>query len=791
MNEKVLSTLEYTTVIKQLEEFAGSVPGKELCRNLLPMTKLSDIEEAQTNTQDALNRLFKKGSISFGSTKDLRFAFKSLEIGSSLLASELLQAANFLTNVARVKSWGAKEKEEEPSDSLTDYFSLLEPLTHVAGEIHRCILSEEGEMADDASPALKSIRRNLQLTSERIHNELGKMVNGSLRTYLQDAVVTMRNDRYCIPVKSEYRGQVSGMIHDQSSSGATVFIEPQQIVELNNKIRELELDEQKEIAIILANLSAQLGEHVIGLKTDQELMTKLDFIFAKASLAMSQNAIRPKFNDRHYINIRKGRHPLLDKKKVVPIDVPLGKDYDLLVITGPNTGGKTVTLKTVGLFTLMGQAGLHIPAGDLSELSVFDEVYADIGDEQSIEQSLSTFSSHMKSIVHILGNADENSLCLFDELGAGTDPTEGAALAIAILSFLHDRGIRTMATTHYSELKIYALSTPFVENGCCEFNVETLSPTYKLLIGIPGKSNAFAISSKLGLSSEIINMAKAQIDEGSEHFEDVIANLENTRASIEKDREYISEQKALVEKERAALKEKTDKINATRERIIREANEEARDILAEAKDFADESIRELQKAGAGISMKDLEARREKLRNRVSDKNQKLSDRQKKEASVGINPKDLHIGDMVKIVSLGLKGTVSTLPDAKGNLYVQCGIIRSQTNIKDLVAVQEETITAPGIKQGASGSLKMSKSLSISYECNLIGKTVDEALAILDKYLDDAYLSHIPSVRIVHGKGTGTLRNAVTNFLKKCKYVKSYRAGEHGEGDAGVTIVEFK
>lgn len=791
MNEKVLSTLEYTTVIKQLEEFAGSVPGKELCRNLLPMTKLSDIEEAQTNTQDALNRLFKKGSISFGSTKDLRFAFKSLEIGSSLLASELLQAANFLTNVARVKSWGAKEKEEEPSDSLTDYFSLLEPLTHVAGEIHRCILSEEGEMADDASPALKSIRRNLQLTSERIHNELGKMVNGSLRTYLQDAVVTMRNDRYCIPVKSEYRGQVNGMIHDQSSSGATVFIEPQQIVELNNKIRELELDEQKEIAIILANLSAQLGEHVIGLKTDQELMTKLDFIFAKASLAMSQNAIRPKFNDRHYINIRKGRHPLLDKKKVVPIDVPLGKDYDLLVITGPNTGGKTVTLKTVGLFTLMGQAGLHIPAGDLSELSVFDEVYADIGDEQSIEQSLSTFSSHMKSIVHILGNADENSLCLFDELGAGTDPTEGAALAIAILSFLHDRGIRTMATTHYSELKIYALSTPFVENGCCEFNVETLSPTYKLLIGIPGKSNAFAISSKLGLSSEIINMAKAQIDEGSEHFEDVIANLENTRASIEKDREYISEQKALVEKERAALKEKTDKINATRERIIREANEEARDILAEAKDFADESIRELQKAGAGISMKDLEARREKLRNRVSDKNQKLSDRQQKEASAGINPKDLHIGDMVKIVSLGLKGTVSTLPDAKGNLYVQCGIIRSQANIKDLVAVQEETITAPGIKQGASGSLKMSKSLSISYECNLIGKTVDEALAILDKYLDDAYLSHIPSVRIVHGKGTGTLRNAVTNFLKKCKYVKSYRAGEHGEGDAGVTIVEFK
>lgn len=792
MNEKVLSTLEYTTVIKRLTEHANSEPGKELCRNLLPMTKLSDIEEAQKNTADAVQRIFKKGSINFGSNKDLRFAFKSLEIGSSLTALELLHAANFLSNVARVKSYGSKERDEEPSDSLTDFFELLEPLTHTADEIHRCILSEEGEIADDASPTLKSIRKNLQLTSDRIHNELNKMVNGSLRTYLQDAVVTMRNDRYCIPVKSEYKGQVSGMVHDQSSSGATVFIEPQQIVELNNKIRELELDEQKEIAVILANLSAELGNHVVGLKTDQELMTKLDFIFAKASLAVEQNAIRPKFNDEHYINIRKGRHPLLDKKKVVPIDVPLGKDYDLLVITGPNTGGKTVTLKTVGLFTLMGQAGLHIPAGDQSELSVFTEVYADIGDEQSIEQSLSTFSSHMKSIVHILDKADENSLCLFDELGAGTDPTEGAALAISILNFLHDRGIRSMATTHYSELKIYALQTNFVENACCEFDVETLSPTYRLLIGIPGKSNAFAISSKLGLSKEIIDAAKAQIDDGAEHFEDVISSLEASRVTIEKDKAYIAEQKVLIDKERATLKEKTDRLNESRDRILREANAEARDILQEAKDFADETIREIQKSGTVLSMKDLEAKREKLRGKVSEKNSSLSLKEKKEVSKGVNPKDLHIGDMVKIVSMGLKGTVSTLPDAKGNLYVQCGIIRSQTNISDLQMVQEETISAPGLKHSSgSGNIKMAKSMSISYECNIIGKTVDEALAILDKYLDDAYLSHIPSVRIVHGKGTGTLRNAVTNFLKKCKYVKSYRAGEHGEGDAGVTIVEFK
>lgn len=795
MNEKVLSTLEYNTIISKLEEKADSAPGKEMCRNLKPMTRLSDIEEAQKNTFDALQRLFKKGSTNFGSNKDLRFALKSLEIGSTLTASELLSFAKFLSNVARVKSWGVRERDDEAIDSLDDYFNLLEPVTRTANEISRCILSEEGEIADDASPALRSIRKAIQQTSEKIHSELQKMVNGSLRTYLQDAVITMRNDRYCIPVKSEYKGQVPGMVHDQSSTGATMFIEPQQVVTLNNKIRELELDEQKEIAIILANLSAELAEHSVSLKTNQELMTKLDFIFAKASLAMEQNATRPIFNTDHIIDIRKGRHPLLDKKKVVPINVPLGKDYDLLVITGPNTGGKTVTLKTVGLFTLMGQAGLHIPAADQSKLSIFTEVFADIGDEQSIEQSLSTFSSHMKSIVNILDKADENSLCLFDELGAGTDPTEGAALAIAILNFLHDRGIRSMATTHYSELKIYALSTPFVENGCCEFDVETLSPTYRLLIGIPGKSNAFAISTKLGLSSEIIDAAKATIDDSSEKFEDVIANLETTRVSLERDKAYITAQKEAIEKERASLKEKTDKLNDSRDRILREANEEARAILQEAKDFADESISAINKAGAGISMKDLEARREKLRGKVNEKNQNLSVKKASSPEKGVNPKDLHIGDMVKIVSMGLKGTVSSLPDSKGNLYVQCGIIRSQSNIKDLQLVQEETITGPNISKirasSGSGAIKMAKSMSVSYECNLIGKNVDDALAILDKYLDDAYLSHIPSVRIVHGKGTGTLRNAVTNYLKKCRYVKSYRAGEHGEGDAGVTIVEFK
>lgn len=793
MNEKVLNTLEYTNVISLLEEKAGSAPGKKLCRELKPMTDIRLIEEAQQETSDALTRLIKKGSISFGSVKDFGFSLKSLEIGSSLTAAELLSFARFLSNVNRVKSWGKRDEGDETTDSLDDYFNLLEPLTRTAEEINKCILDEDGHMADDASPTLKSIRKSLQQTNEKIHAELNRLVNGSLSSYLQDHVVTMRNDRYCVPVKAEHRSQVSGMIHDQSSTGATIFVEPQAVVELNNKIRQLELDEEKEIAVILANLSAQLSEHTVELKTDADFMIKLDFIFAKAGLALEQNATRPVFNDDRIISIRKGRHPLLDKNKVVPIDVSLGENFDLLVITGPNTGGKTVTLKTVGLFTLMGQAGLHIPAGDRSRLSVFNEVFADIGDEQSIEQSLSTFSSHMKSIVHILKNADEKSLCLFDELGAGTDPTEGAALAIAILSFLHDRGIRTMATTHYSELKLFALSTDFVENACCEFDVETLSPTYRLLIGIPGKSNAFAISSKLGLSNDIIESAKAQISEDSERFEDVISDLESKRVKMERDREELNEERQKIEADRKYLDEKLEKLNESRDRILREANEEARDILKDAKDYADETIRIMQKAGTSISMKELEHRRQNIRTKMEDRSGKLAVKKKPDEASGLNAKDIKVGDSVKIVSMGLKGTVSTLPDSKGNLYVQCGIIRSQTNIKDLVLVMEQEITAPGLSKGKSFSsgMKMSKAMSISYECNLIGKTVDEALAVLDKYLDDAYLSHMESVRIVHGKGTGALRSAVQSHLKKLSYVKSYRAGEHGEGDAGVTIVTFK
>jgi len=631
-------------------------------------------------------------------------------------------------------------------------------------------------------------------TNEKIHSQLTAMLNGSHRTYLQDAVITMRNNRYCIPVKAEYKGQVHGMVHDQSATGSTFFIEPAAVVNLNNQLKELELQEQEEIEVILAQLSARLAEHTEELTQNQKCMTLLDFIFAKGKLALEQNATEPLFNKKRYINIRKGRHPLLDKKKVVPIDIHLGRDFDLLVVTGPNTGGKTVSLKTVGLFTLMGQAGLHIPALDRSELSLFTEVYADIGDEQSIEQSLSTFSSHMTSIVHILEHADEHSLCLFDELGAGTDPTEGAALAIAILNHLHDRGIRTMATTHYSELKIYALSTSFVENACCEFNVETLQPTYRLLIGIPGKSNAFAISSKLGLPDDIINAAKEQISKENESFEDVIADLEQSRITIEKEQAEIAEYKARIRTLQEQLQNKNEKIDKAKDRILREANEQARSILQEAKDVADETIRDFNKVGVGADIKELEKKRQKVRDKISEKNQRLSagkPEKKPDQKHTIDPKKLKKGDSVKIVSMGLKGIVNTLPDAKGNLFVQCGIMRTQTNITDLVYAQEETITAPSMQRTNTGKLKMSKAFNVSTEINLLGRTVDEAIAELDKYLDDAYLTHLPSVRVVHGKGTGALRNAVHNHLKRLKYVKDFRLGEYGEGDAGVTIVTFK
>ena len=790
MNTKVLRVLEYNKIIDKLTDKATSEQGRKLTSSLVPMTDLDDIAKAQTETSDALGRLFSKGSTSFGGNKDLGMCIKSLEVGSALSIAELLRIAAFLENVNRIKAYGRRDREDTPADSLDEYFDVLEPLTPLANEIRRCILSEE-EIADDASPTLKHIRRSMSITNDKIHSQLTSMINGSYRTYLQDAVVTMRNNRYCIPVKSEYKGQVSGMVHDQSSTGSTFFIEPAAVVSLNNELKELELKEQEEIGVILADLSAQAGAYTEVLAANQKSMTALDFIFAKASLAMEQNATMPIFNTEHRIRIRQGRHPLLDKKTVVPIDIQLGENFDLLIITGPNTGGKTVSLKTVGLLTLMGQAGLHIPALDRSELSVFREVYADIGDEQSIEQSLSTFSSHMTNIVSILQTADADSLCLFDELGAGTDPTEGAALAISVLDYLHNRGIRTMATTHYSELKVYALSTDFVENASCEFSVETLRPTYRLLIGIPGKSNAFAISSKLGLPEYIIEDAKRHITADKESFEDLLADLENSRLTIEKERAEINAYKEEIKTLKQQLETKQEKIEQSKARILREANEEAREILQNAKDVADETIRKFQKAGDGTSIKELEKSRQKVRDKISEKNDKLALKNSQPTHKILKPNQIKLGDSVKIISMGLKGTVNSLPDKNGKLFVQCGIIRSQVSLDDLVLTEEETINTGKLQRTSSGKLKMAKSYSVSTEINLLGRTVDEALSELDKYLDDAYLAHLPNVRIVHGKGTGALRSAVHNYLRKNRIVKSYRLGEFGEGDAGVTIAEFK
>ena len=794
MNKKALRVLEYDKIIERLSEHATSEPGRKLCRELEPSTDIKRIRKDLEKTNDAIARIFKKGSVNFGDNRDFSGALKALKIGSSLDMAGLLRLSAFLDNVARVKNFGRPGREDENRDSLSESFELLEPLSPVSSEIKKCIVSED-EMNSDASPALRHIRRGIMLTNDRIHEQLGRMINGSLRSYLQDAVVTMRGDRYCIPVKAEYKSQVNGIVHDQSSSGSTLFVEPAAVVELNNKLKELGLQESAEIEKILYELSLMVAEHVDTIRYNCEIMSDLDFIFAKASYALEINGIVPIFNDHHAFDLKKARHPLIPKDKVVPIDVYGGRDFDMLIITGPNTGGKTVTLKTVGLLTLMGQAGLAIPAGDKSELSVFEEVYADIGDEQSIEQSLSTFSSHMTNTVSILEAADENSLCLFDELGAGTDPTEGAALAIAILNELHERKIRTLATTHYSELKVYALNTKGVQNASCEFDVESLKPTYRLLIGLPGKSNAFAISSKLGLSDKIIEAARQQIDTDDKRFEDLIADLEKSRKIIENERLEIEQYKHEAKELRRQLEQKSDKLDRQREDILREANEQAREILQEAKDVADETIRVFRKAGPNASMQDLERTRTSLGQKISDKNKAISGKEKpKEDHPVLKESQLKLGESVRIVSMGLKGTISSKPDKDGNIFVQCGIMKTKANIRDLVLIGDEDPKAAMKKfygrNTSGGKMDLSRSANIRTEINLIGKNSDDAIAALDKYLDDAYMSHLNTVRVVHGKGSGILRQAVQQHLKSVPYVKSFKLGEFGEGDAGVTIVTF-
>ncbi len=791
MNKKTLAKLEYNKIIELLTDHASSFSGKELCRRLKPMTSLSDIQIAQEETGAAFTRIVKKGRPSFGGCNPVNDSLRRLEIGGSLGSGELLRICKLLETAGRAKTYGRHDNADDTEDCLDSYFAQLNPVSILTTEIRRCII-EEDEISDEASPALKHIRRQMAQINDKVHATLSGMVNGSLRTYLQDPIITMRGDRYCIPVKAEYRSQVPGMIHDQSSTGSTLFIEPMAVVKLNNDLKELYGKEQEEIQVILARLSADAAEYISDIQTDYTVLRTLDFIFAKGSLAIDMNASLPLFNTEGRIHIREGRHPLLDKRSVVPITLTLGDTFDLLIVTGPNTGGKTVSLKTVGLFTLMGQAGLHIPALDRSELAVFTEVYADIGDEQSIEQSLSTFSSHMTNIVSFLKKVDDQSLVLFDELGAGTDPTEGAALAISILNHLHMRGIRTMATTHYSELKVYALSTPGVENASCEFDVETLRPTYHLLIGIPGKSNAFAIAGKLGLPNFIIEDAKTRLTEQDESFEDILTDLETSRRTIEKEQETIASYKREIERLKQETQKKQEKLEEQRDRILREANEKAHAILAEAKETADETMRNFHKFGkANISAAEMERERERIRKKMESTRSgmmKEPAKPKKE----YKPSDFKLGESVKVLSMNINGTVASLPDNKGNLTVQMGILRSQVNISDLEIIDETpAYLKKTTRAGGKGKIKMSKSLSVSTEINLLGKTVDEAVAELDKYLDDASLAHLSSVRIVHGKGTGALRKGIHQYLRRQKHVRSFRLGEFGEGDAGVTIAELK
>ncbi|WP_343208018.1 endonuclease MutS2 [Anaerolentibacter hominis] len=789
MNKKVLRSLEYDKIIDRLTEYADSALGKDQCRKLVPMSSLEEIETAQSETADALTRVMKNGKLFFSGLRDTRPSIMHLEIGGTLGMGELLAVSRCLDIAAKAKSYGRTNVSEEAEpDSIQNDFDALEPLTPLNQEIKRCIVSEE-EVSDEASPALRKVRQAIKNTNSKVHTTLNQILNSS-RTMLQDGIITMRSGRYCLPIKMEYRSSFPGMIHDQSSSGSTVFIEPMAVVKLNNDLAELASKEQEEIQKVLEELSAKAALETENLKINVETLARLDFIFAKAALARALKATKPEFNTRGFIHLKKARHPLIDPKKVVPIDIKLGQDFTLLIITGPNTGGKTVSLKTTGLFTLLGQAGLHIPAFDHSELAVFEEVYADIGDEQSIEQSLSTFSSHMVNTVSILKRANRKSLVLFDELGAGTDPTEGAALAISILSFLKKRGVRTMATTHYSEIKVYALSTEGVENACCEFDVETLSPTYRLLIGIPGKSNAFAISRKLGLSDEIIEDAKTHIETGAQNFEDLLAELEKNRIIMEQERAQISAYKEEIEALNTKLKSKQERLEQSRERLLREANEKARDIIQEAKDYADETIKKYNKwSREGVS-KEMEQERNALNKRLGSAQEKLAIGASRKPG-SLKPSDLRLGDSVRVLSLNLNGTVSTLPNAKGDLYVQMGILRSQVNIKDLELINEPAVTGPGVGKTGGGKIKMSKSATISPDINLIGKTTDEAIPLLDKYLDDAYLAHMPQVTIIHGRGTGALKNAVHNHLKKTSYVKSFRLGEFGEGSTGVTVVVFK
>lgn len=792
MNKRSLRILEYNKIIDMLIPYAGSPMGQTLCKRLKPSTDHGEILRLQEETSDALSRLYKQGSISFSGVTDIGMSLKRLEVGATLSPAELLDIARLLENTLSVRQYGISEEENHEPDCLDSRFLDLMPLEHLSRDIRRCILSAD-EIADDASSALKALRRSKKQINDKIHTQLLNIVNSQdNRNLLQDSLVTMRNGRYCIPVKQEYRSSFPGMIHDQSSSGSTLFVEPMSVVNLNNELKELDNKELLEIERILAGLSEQAALEQEVLQCNVTLLTELDFIFARAKLAKSYQGTEPVFNTRGFIHIKQGRHPLLDKNTVVPIDITLGDAYTMLIVTGPNTGGKTVSLKTVGLFTLMGQAGLHIPAFDGSELCVFQDVFADIGDEQSIEQSLSTFSSHMSNIVYIVQHSTPDTLVLFDELGGGTDPVEGAALAIAILNHLKSQDIRCMATTHYSELKTFALSTEGIENASCEFDIASLRPTYRLMIGIPGKSNAFAISRKLGLPDYIIESARSQIDTSSLDFESLISDLERSKKTIEEEEQKAAAYREEIAALRNQLKEKQESLEQQRAKLLKNAREEAMEIIEEAKEIADTAIRKYQKwerNPAKADNKAMEAQRSKLRDKMKEINGNMN-KPKKQRRSGHKAEDFRIGDTVYIISMDAIGTVQSLPNSKGEISVQAGILHITLPITDCEITDAPAEEQPKPVRGKT-RLNLERASSIRPEINVIGLTVDDAITKIDKYLDDALLSNLSQVTIIHGKGTGALRKGIHDYLKRQKHVASFRNGEFGEGDMGVTILELR
>ena len=792
MNKRSLRILEYNKIIDMLIPYAGSPMGQTLCKRLKPSTDHAQILRLQEETRDALSRLYKQGSISFSGVTDIGMSLKRLEVGATLSPAELLDIARLLDNTLSVRQYGISEEEDHEPDCLDSRFLDLMPLEHLSRDIRRCILSAD-EIADDASSALKALRRSKKQINDKIHTQLLNIVNSQdNRNLLQDSLVTMRNGRYCIPVKQEYRSSFPGMIHDQSSSGSTLFVEPMSVVNLNNELKELENKELLEIERILAGLSEQAASEQEILQCNVTLLTELDFIFARAKLAKSYQGTEPVFNTKGFIRIKQGRHPLLDKNTVVPIDIALGDAYTMLIVTGPNTGGKTVSLKTVGLFTLMGQAGLHIPAFEGSELCVFQDVFADIGDEQSIEQSLSTFSSHMSNIVYIVQHSTPDTLVLFDELGGGTDPVEGAALAIAILNHLKTQGIRCMATTHYSELKTFALSTEGIENASCEFDLASLRPTYRLMIGIPGKSNAFAISRKLGLPDYIIEAARSQIDTSSLDFESLISDLERSKKTIEEEEQKAAAYREEIAALRNQLKEKQESLEQQRAKLLKNAREEAMEIIEEAKEIADAAIRKYQKwerNPAKADNKAMEAQRSKLRDKMKAINGDMN-KPKKQRRSGHKAEDFRIGDTVYIISMDAMGTVQSLPNTKGEISVQAGILHITLPITDC-EITDAPVEEPSKPARNKARLNLERASSIRPEINVIGLTVDDAITKIDKYLDDALLSNLSQVTIIHGKGTGALRKGIHDYLKRQKHVASFRNGEFGEGDMGVTILELQ